>query len=172
MLKIISTVIVCQLDRSLDLSFLLKNLEGAFPPKRGLSRINFRLKPDNYHFAFYRSGKVLITGVKSLDKIETAGHYLISLLKKANINVEISSIEIANIVCSNSLNYSISLENLICHLNSNNASYEPEQFPGLIYKKYGGTFLIFSNGKVILTGFRDFKTAKTSFEKFKKVIES
>ena len=39
-------------------------------------------------------------------------------------------------------------------LNLENAEYEPEQFPGLVYKLPGtrATFLLFSNGKIVCTG--------------------
>ena len=35
-----------------------------------------------------------------------------------------------------------------------NTEYEPEQFPGLVYKipELKATFLLFSNGKVVCTG--------------------
>ena len=35
-----------------------------------------------------------------------------------------------------------------------NTEYEPEQFPGLVYKLSGtkATFLLFSNGKIVCTG--------------------
>jgi transcription initiation factor TFIID TATA-box-binding protein len=35
-----------------------------------------------------------------------------------------------------------------------NSEYEPEQFPGLVYKLPGtnATFLLFSNGKIVCTG--------------------
>jgi transcription initiation factor TFIID TATA-box-binding protein len=37
-----------------------------------------------------------------------------------------------------------------------NTEYEPEQFPGLVYKLPGtrATFLLFSNGKIVCTGTR------------------
>ena len=37
-----------------------------------------------------------------------------------------------------------------------NTEYEPEQFPGLVYKLEGtrATFLLFSNGKIVCTGTR------------------
>jgi transcription initiation factor TFIID TATA-box-binding protein len=37
----------------------------------------------------------------------------------------------------------------------NNIEYEPEQFPGLVYKlmtPVKATFLLFSNGKIVCTG--------------------
>ena len=40
-------------------------------------------------------------------------------------------------------------------LRMEHVEYEPEQFPGLIYRGDTGTALIFSSGKVILTGFKD-----------------
>lgn len=49
----------------------------------------------------------------------------------------------------------IPLTQLVVALRMEHVEYEPEQFPGLIYRDDAGTALIFSSGKVILTGFKD-----------------
>ena len=63
-------------------------------------------------------------------------------------------IKIQNIVASASLGHDIPLIKLAEALP--NTEYNPEQFPGLVYKLQGtrATFLLFSNGKIVCTGTR------------------
>ena len=63
-------------------------------------------------------------------------------------------IKIVNIVASTSLEHDIPLIKLAEKLP--NTEYNPEQFPGLVYKLNGtrATFLLFSNGKIVCTGTR------------------
>jgi transcription initiation factor TFIID TATA-box-binding protein len=170
MIKIVSMVTICTLDQPLDLLYLSTNIENAILPKKMGVWVKYRIKPENYYIAFYKSGKFLITGVKSLKKINNIAQRVLKILENAGIRVNITKIEIVNIVCLGSLQLKTTLERILYNLDSSDASYEPEQFPGLIYKNWGGTFLLFSSGKVIITGIRDFQTAKDLLEKFEKLI--
>ncbi len=73
-------------------------------------------------------------------------------------------IKIENIVASASLGIKIPLEKMIKYLEG--TEYEPEQFPGLVYrvKDPKAATLIFSSGKIVCTGAR-------SIEDVKKVIK-
>jgi transcription initiation factor TFIID TATA-box-binding protein len=57
-----------------------------------------------------------------------------------------------------------------------NTEYEPEQFPGLVYKLPAAkaTFLLFSNGKVVCTGTKSEHEVNIALEKLaenlKKVV--
>ena len=57
-------------------------------------------------------------------------------------------------VCSYDLGKYINLNKVVVTLNVENIEYEPEQFPGLVYrvKDPKMVVLIFSSGKLILTG--------------------
>jgi transcription initiation factor TFIID TATA-box-binding protein len=163
-------VTICVLDRPLDFSHLSTNLEGVILPKKGLSWVKYRLKPENCWINFYKSGKFLITGIKSLETIDSTAQRILKILDSAGIQCNITKIEIVNIVCLGTLNIKFTLEKLVAQLNSSDVSYEPEQFPGLIYKKWGATFLLFSTGKVVITGVRDFEEAKHLLEKLEKIL--
>src|SRR5271157_3533439 len=143
MIKLVSIVMSCTLDQSLDLNSLSKSIEGVILPKQKRNWVNYRIKPENYYIAFYKSGKILITGVKSLEKINYAAQQVLKILEDAGIHRDITKIDIVNIVCLGTLQFNISLEKIIYNLDSHDASYEPELFPGLIYKNWGATFLIF-----------------------------
>lgn len=163
-------VTICTLDEPLDLHYLSNNIEGAILPKKMGSWVKYRIKPENYYIAFYKSGKILITGIKSLETIKNTAQRVLKILDEAGVRKSITKTEIVNIVCLGTLQLNTTLEKIVFHLDSSDVSYEPEIFPGLIYKKWDATFLIFSTGKVIITGVRDFEKTKILFEKLEKLL--
>jgi len=55
-----------------------------------------------------------------------------------------------------------------------NTEYEPEQFPGLIYRPTGlnCVFLIFGSGRIVITGCRTVQEAEQGFSELKSAIEA
>lgn len=120
--------------------------------------------PKKYHGAYlviegrkitvYKSGKYIITGLKH---IEDVPHFF-ELLRIALTGVlDVSLIDppiIQNIVITESLEHPVNLLYLIQNNPDLICEYEPEQFPGLIIKKPEGTILLFSTGKMVLTGLK------------------
>jgi transcription initiation factor TFIID TATA-box-binding protein len=67
----------------------------------------------------------------------------------------------------------LELADLVIPLGIENVEYEPEQFPGIFYRppESPGLFLIFSSGKLVLTGVRNRETAEKSFEQLREKID-
>ena len=78
------------------------------------------------------------------------------------------NIKIENVVAFTSLNVTISLNNLVNKVE--NTEYEPEQFPGLVYRMDDPrvTFLLFGSGKIICTGGRSIADVKRAIAKLDK----
>jgi len=98
---------------------------------------------------------MVCTGAKSESEVNRAVNTIIRVLKKHGINIKNKPIvEIQNIVASANLKASVDLEKAARLLEG--AMYEPEQFPGLIYRmsKPRVVLLIFSSGKIVCTGAR------------------
>ena len=142
---------------------LYSQLERAEFALSGAKWLKMRIKPENYYVAFYKSGKFLITGVKSEKEINSIAERVVTILKEKGIFVEIKNIEIQNIVILDYINLKASLEKLLTYLIDENASYEPEQFPGLIFRDEKATFLLFHTGKIIITGIKTFDDAKKTY---------
>jgi len=169
-MRIVNVVATVTLNTPLDLKLVHELLpQTEFPSKP--QWLKMRLPPNNTYIAFYKSGKFLITS-KDPEKIAKIAKNVLLLLQNVGINVRIVRTEIHNIVVQATIPLNISLETLIVNLDSKNASYEPEQFPALIYKDWGVSFLIFSTGKIIVTGLKDFKTTEKLIEQLKAVIEA
>ena len=98
---------------------------------------------------------------KVAEKINEIG---IKTPKKFDIIIE-------NIVASSKIDAKINLDEIAFMLE--NAEYEPEQFPGLVYRisEPRVAFLLFSSGKIICTGAHSIVDIHRALEKFKIKLE-
>ena len=114
-----------------------------------------RIKDPKTSALIFSSGNVVCTGAKSLTKVKESINQIIKNLAKISIKIRIKpSIKVQNMVASGNIKMDLNLNSLALKLE--NTEYEPEQFPGLVFKLKGtrATFLLFSNGKIVCTGTR------------------
>ena len=103
-----------------------------------------------------------------MDKVEESIKKIIKSLEKIGIKITIKpEIKLQHIVASGSVGMDLNLNTLAMKLE--NTEYEPEQFPGLVYKLTAGavkaTFLLFSNGKIVCTGTKSEKEVHAALDK-------
>lgn len=155
-MEIVNIVATVTLNRPLDLATLRELLPGSMMPASGSPWLQYRLAPENYYIPFYRSGKFLVNGLRSVDSILPVADRVITILNDAGLDVKATAITIHNIVAVDSLETSISMERVFEALLSmgERVEYEPEQFPGLIVKRGGATFLLFPTGKLVVIGLK------------------
>jgi len=172
-MEIVNIVAIAIMQEPFDLDLISKRLENTEFPSSGAGWLKMRLKPENYYTAFYKSGKFLITGAKDIDKVNEIAQRVLSKLKDADINAKLKNIKINNIVLMDKIELKQSLDNLIISMDDPRASYEPEQFPGMIYKdkEKGINYLLFSSGKIIITGTTDIELAKKNLEEFRLLLK-
>ena len=169
-MKIVNIVATVILAEPLDLNVVHKHLPGSKFPKTGAPLLQYRLQPENYYTTFYKSGKFLVTGVSSPEEIRPIANRIISILKKNAIDVKISEIRIHNFVVVDTIGHNVKFDKIIESLPDANIEYEPEQFPGMIIKEHGHSFLLFSSGKIVLTGVRDIESILPALNSFKEKI--
>ncbi len=112
-----------------------------------------RIKKPKSAVLVFSSGNLVCTGTKSIGQVKQVIDIVIKQLKKINVKVkEKPKINVQNIVASGSIDLMLNLNLLALELE--NTEYEPEQFPGLVYKlvEPTATFLLFTNGKLVCTG--------------------
>nr|QBM01328.1 TATA-box-binding protein 2 [uncultured archaeon] len=117
----------------------------------------------------FSSGNLVCTGTKSVAQVKLVISAVIRQLRKIGINItEKPKINVQNIVASGSINMNLNLNMLALALE--NTEYEPEQFPGLVYKMLepNATFLLFSNGKLVCTGTKNRKQLDESMKQLLK----
>lgn len=103
----------------------------------------------------FRSGKIVCTGAKSEADVRAALDIVFDELRGLGLDVaDAPEITIQNIVSSADLGQSLNLNAIAIGLGLENIEYEPEQFPGLVYRldEPSVVVLLFGSGKLVITG--------------------
>ena len=135
--------------------------------------------PDEYHgmyirfnedvplITLYRTGKYIIIGGDSKEQAySTRKKFLDLLAKNGMISTPTDEwFQIQNLVCTAELKQSLNLNAVAIGLGLEKTEYEPEQFPGLIYRSpdFDSVVLLFASGRVVITGSSDLDTAERTF---------
>jgi transcription initiation factor TFIID TATA-box-binding protein len=161
---------------TLDQPFNLPDIEKTFPlteynPKR-FPGLVFRLKKPKTSTLLFSSGKMVCTGAKSAKIARQAIRKVIRELKKGGIIIlGKPKIVIQNMVASGNLQNRVDLETAADLFD--NIMYEPEQFPGLIYRMREPkvVLLIFASGKIVCTGAKSDKIVHISTQKLYSILD-
>lgn len=154
-INIQNVVASTRLAESFDLEKIVASLEGAEYNKAKFPGMVYRTKNPGAAFLIFGSGKVVCTGAKKVEDIKTVIEALSRQIEMLGIDViKVPEISIQNIVASADLGSSLNLNAIAIGLGFENIEYEPEQFPGLVYRINSPKIvvLIFSSGKLVVTG--------------------
>ena len=164
-IRIENVVASASLDQKFDLNAIVKGYPGVeYRPKK-FPGLVFRIRKPKTAILIFSTGKMVCTGAKSEKESIKAVNKVIRELKKSGIIIPGKpEIKIVNMVASGNLSGSIELEEATYSLGK--TMYEPEQFPGLVYKliEPNATFLLFSNGKLVCTGTKNNQQLNDSME--------
>jgi transcription initiation factor TFIID TATA-box-binding protein len=155
-IDIVNVVASTKLAEAFDLPKIELNLEGTEYNKKKFPGLVYRVMVPRAAFLIFTSGKIVCTGAKNVEDVHTVITNLAKTLKSIGckkINLE-PEIHVQNIVASADLKTSLNLNAVALGLGLENIEYEPEQFPGLVYriKQPKVVVLIFSSGKLVITG--------------------
>jgi len=131
-----------------------------------------RVKEPKSAVLVFSSGNLVCTGTKSIAQVKKVIEAVIKQLAKINVKITVKpKITVQNIVASGSIDLKLNLNFLA--LEMENTEYEPEQFPGLVYKLVDptATFLLFSNGKLVCTGTKNKEQLEESMAQLLKNIK-
>ena len=171
-MRIQNIVASVTLGHKIDLVSILKSFRNVeYRPKKYPGLV-FRLKRPKTATLIFGSGKMICTGAKSEKQARSAIKKIVGLLKESGIILlSKPKIEIVNIVATIDLGERIDLE--IADSVLENVMYEPEQFPGLIYRMQApkAVFLIFTSGKVVCTGAKHERQAHEAVEKLYNMLK-
>ena len=166
--QIQNIVATTALEKPIPLLKLARTLPNTEYNPKTFPGLVLRVKEPKSAVLVFSSGNLVCTGTKSVAQVKQVIQEVIKQLRKINVNVTIKpKITVQNIVASGTINLKLNLNFLA--LEMENTEYEPEQFPGLVYKLQDGntkaTFLLFSNGKVVCTGTKSEKEVHASLAK-------
>ncbi len=156
-----------RLDHQLDLEALSSDLNDAEYHPETYSSLIYRPFGEEKSISILTpsSGKLAIVGAKSEQELIDGTRTFLEALKNLGIDVKstTSDILIQNIVANYDLDTELDLSVVALALDLNNTEYEPEQFPGLIYRTdSGSTVLVFGSGMSVITGTKTYEGVITS----------
>jgi len=165
-IKVVNIVVSASLGHDIPLEKMAATLSNTEYNPEQFPGLVIRIKEPKTSALIFSSGKIVCTGARSMDKVVESVQKIIKSLEKIGIKIEkVPELKIQNIVASGSVGMDLNLNTLAMKLD--NTEYEPEQFPGLVYKlaEAKATFLLFSNGKVVCTGTKSEEAVHTALDK-------
>lgn len=165
-IKVVNIVVSTSLGHDIPLEKMAATLSNTEYNPEQFPGLVIRIKEPKTSALIFSSGKIVCTGARSMDKVHESISKIIKSLEKIKIKITIKpEVKIQNIVASGSVGMDLNLNTLAMKLD--NTEYEPEQFPGLVYKldEAKATFLLFSNGKIVCTGTKSEKEVNQALDK-------
>ncbi len=171
-INIENVVASATLKQTIDLNAIVKAFSAVEYRPEQFPGLVFRLKKPKTATLIFSSGRMVCTGAKSEGQAKKAVNKVVRELKKNGmVIVGRPQIKIQNIVASVSLGGRIDLERSTFSLGR--TMYEPEQFPGLIYRMEDPhvVILIFASGKLVCTGAKREEEVYTAVNKLHVKLE-
>ncbi len=149
--NVVATVVV-EITEKIDLNQIArKHADVEYNPER-FPGLVMRIEKPRATILIFSTGKMVVTGLRKSTEAPKVVEKVVKNIKKAGIKVSNPEITIQNIVASGDLHTNIDLN--MAAIVMEYAMYEPEVFPGLIYRMQDPktVFLIFSTGRIVCTG--------------------
>lgn len=173
-IKVENVVAFAILGRRIVLNKLVEKMENTEYEPEQFPGLVYRIKDPRAAALIFSSGKIVCTGAKSIEMARRAMKKVVNDIRKTGIPMPRKfRINIENIVASTKIEVKprLMLEEIAMSLED--VEYEPEQFPGLVYrmKSPRTAFLLFGSGKIICTGGRSLEDINLALNRFKKHLE-
>ncbi len=165
-IKVVNIVVSASLGHDIPLEKMAATLSNTEYNPEQFPGLVIRIKEPKTSALIFSSGKIVCTGARTMANVHESIRKIIKSLEKINVKIkDFPEIKIQNIVASGSVGMDLNLNVLAMKLE--NTEYEPEQFPGLVYKlpEQKATFLLFSNGKVVCTGTKSEEEVNKALDK-------
>ncbi len=154
-IRIENVVATSTIGADLNLNAIALALEGAEYEPEQFPGIVYRIKDPKTATLIFRSGKIVCTGAKSDAAVKKAINIVVANLADSGFEVKRDpEVKVENMVATIDLEAKLNLTTIALSLGMENVEYEPEQFPGLVYRMDDPKVvaLLFSSGKVVCTG--------------------
>ncbi len=165
-INVVNIVVSSDLKHPIPLEKMAATLSNTEYNPEQFPGLVLRIKEPKTSSLIFSSGKIVCTGARSFEAVDQAIIKIKEAIAKIGIDITITpKIEVQNLVASSAIGVNLNLNTLAMKLS--NTEYEPEQFPGLVYKLIDAkaTFLLFGNGKVVCTGTKSAEQVRWAMEK-------
>lgn len=173
MVEIVNIVASGALNAEIDLERLADDIGepvACYDPDKHPG-MYLQLEEDAPLITVYRTGKFIITAAVSKKEAHALREQFLNLFSDMGVieNSEEEWFSVQNYVCTAELGQNLNLNALAIGLGLEKTEYEPEQFPGLIYRPSGAdnVVLLFASGRVVITGSPDLNIAEQTFATLK-----
>ena len=143
------------IDQEFDLERVAADLPRAdYAPDR-FPGITYRTEAPTATSLIFRSGKIVTTGAQSEDALHASLDQVVDAVRELGITVsDTPEVTVQNIVSSADLGKPLHLNVIAIGLGLEHIEYEPEQFPGLVYRLADPqvVLLLFGSEKLVITG--------------------
>ncbi len=163
------------LAEKLDLTQVALALEGAEYEPEQFPGLVYRIKEQRTAMLLFRSGKANCTGAKTLESVKSTIKTVSEKLEHAGLPIiKHPKITVQNIVAVYDLKTELNLNAIAITLGLERVEYEPEQFPGLVYRveKPKVVMLLFGSGKVVCTGAKTVDDIESGVDTLKKELKN
>ncbi len=170
-INIQNVVSSADIKQKLDLKEIARKIKKSRYDPDKFPGLVLKLEQPKAALLLFSSGKFVCTGTKSVEESAKAIMAAIETLKKHGIPITRKPlIKAENIVASAKLHVKVNIERLALDLP--NTLYEPEQFPGLIFrmKDPDVVFLIFASGSLVCTGAKKEADVKKAVYKLRRIL--
>jgi transcription initiation factor TFIID TATA-box-binding protein len=172
-IKIENVVASASLGVPIKLEKLVSKLDGVEYEPEQFPGLVMRIKEPKAAALIFSSGKIVCTGAKSPLESKDAITKIVKRIRSIGFKIPSTyKVQLENIVASAKLEGELNLDMIAFTLD--NTEYEPEQFPGLVYRMDDPkvTFLLFGSGKIICTGGRSVADVNRAVEKISKRLKT
>jgi transcription initiation factor TFIID TATA-box-binding protein len=156
------------IGQELALDSLAMDLSGSEYNPDAFPGLIYRTQEPKATNLIFRSGKIVCTGGTSINDVHSSLQTVCEMLRDLGIDVsEDPAITIQNIVSSADLGAQLNLNALAIGFGLEAVEYEPEQFPGLVYRldTPDVVALLFGSGKLVITGAKATDAAGEALER-------
>jgi transcription initiation factor TFIID TATA-box-binding protein len=174
-IKIQNIVASTTFAEKLDLDVIAQSLEKAEYEPEQFPGLVYRLDEPKTATLLFRSGKANCTGAKNVEDVRKTVDIIAEKLRKLGVEVyKDLKIIVQNMVATAYLGGELNLTETAQGLGLDNVEYEPEQFPGLVYKikEPKVAMLLFSSGKIVCAGARSTEDVSKAVEKLSEELTS
>ncbi len=174
-IKIENVVASTQIGENIDLNKIAREIKDSEYKPKQFPGLVLRTKDPKAAALVFRSGKVVCTGSKSVEDARRAVKQIVKMLKEIDIPViDEPDVKVQNIVASADLGVDLNLNAIAIGLGLENIEYEPEQFPGLVYRLDNPrvVVLIFGSGKMVVTGGKSPEDARRAVERISEELRT
>ena len=143
------------IEQELALESVAMDLRGADYDPDNFPGVVYRTEEPRATTLLFRSGKMVSTGASSVEGVHTVLDGVFDDLRKLGIEIgDEPEVTVQNVVASADLGQRLNLNAIAIGLGLENVEYEPEQFPGLVYRLDDPSVvvLLFGSGKAVVTG--------------------